>query len=437
MSACCAGFHPIGRIDDPRMSTAPPTKAKLFSRSAWRERNRLADLLRQETVGGMLLLIGAVVALVWANSPWSETYTAVSEFTFGPEALHLNLSVAQWASDGLLVLFFFAVGLELKHEFVAGELRDPRKAALPIVAAFGGVLAPALIYVLVNLGDSTALRGWAIPTATDIAFAVAVLAVLGRFLPAALRMFLLTLAVVDDLIAICIIALFYTEKLSFVPLVLALVPLGLFTLLVQRRVRAWWLLVPLALATWGLIHASGIHATVAGVLLGFAVPAMRREGEETSLAERFEHRVQPLSAGVAVPVFALFAAGVTFGGLGGLVDALGDPVALGVMAGLLLGKTVGICGTTFLMTRFTKAELDDGVAWPDMLGLSMLAGIGFTVSLLVGELSFGAAGERGELVKIAVLCGSLLSALLAAVVLRMRNRVYRRRHELEARKGAS
>ena len=161
----------------------------------------------------MLLLIGAVVALVWANSPWSETYTAVSEFTFGPEALHLNLSVAQWASDGLLVLFFFAVGLELKHEFVAGELRDPRKAALPIVAAFGGVLAPALIYVLVNLGDSTALRGWAIPTATDIAFAVAVLAVLGRFLPAALRMFLLTLAVVDDLIAICIIALFYTEEL--------------------------------------------------------------------------------------------------------------------------------------------------------------------------------------------------------------------------------
>ncbi len=145
------------------MSTAPPTKAKLFSRSAWRERNRLADLLRQETVGGMLLLIGAVVALVWANSPWSETYTAVSEFTFGPEALHLNLSVAQWASDGLLVLFFFAVGLELKHEFVAGELRDPRKAALPIVAAFGGVLAPALIYVLVNLGDSTALRGWASP----------------------------------------------------------------------------------------------------------------------------------------------------------------------------------------------------------------------------------------------------------------------------------
>lgn len=413
------------------MSSPPPAKTKLFSRSSWGEWRRVADILRQETVGGILLLIGAVVALVWANSPWSGAYTTVSEFTIGPHALHLDLSVAQWAADGLLAVFFFVVGVELKREFVVGDLRDPRKAAIPIVAAVGGVVMPAVIYVLVNLGDSSALRGWAIPTATDIAFAVAVLAVIGRFLPSALRMFLLTLAVVDDLIAICIIAVFYTEELSVGPLLLALVPLGLFTLLVQRRVRSWWLLIPLAVVAWALVHASGIHATVAGVLLGFAVPALKREGEAVSMAEHFEHRWRPVSAGVAVPIFALFAAGVAFGGLDGLVSALSDPVALGIMAGLLLGKAFGIFGTTFLMSRFTKAELDSDVAWVDVFGVAILAGIGFTVSLLVGELSFAPGDERGEVVKIAVLCGSLLSALIAAVVLRLRNRHYRKIHEKE------
>ncbi|OQO89477.1 Na+/H+ antiporter NhaA [Saccharomonospora piscinae] len=415
------------------MSTAPPTKNTMFSRTSWREWKRVADVLRLETVGGILLLAGAVIALVWANSPWSESYTTVSEFTFGPHALHLDLSVSHWAADGLLAIFFFVVGLELKREFVVGDLRDPRKAAIPIVAAVGGVVVPALIYVLVNLGDPSALRGWAIPTATDIAFAVAVLAVIGRFLPSALRMFLLTLAVVDDLIAIFIIAVFYTEELALVPLLLALVPLALFTFLVQRRVRAWWVLLPLALTAWALVHASGVHATVAGVLLGFAVPALLRKGEAVSLAEHFEHRFRPISAGVAVPIFALFAAGVSFGGLDGLTSALTDPVAIGIMAGLLLGKAIGIFGTTYLMGRFTRAELDSDVAWVDVFGIAVLAGIGFTVSLLVGELSFDAADERSELVKIAVLCGSLLSAAVAAVVLRLRNRTYRRIHEKETR----
>ncbi|CAM2830197.1 Na+/H+ antiporter NhaA [Saccharomonospora xinjiangensis] len=415
------------------MSNPPHTKTKLFSRTSWSEWKRVADILRQETVGGMLLLAGAVVALIWANSPLSDSYTAVRDFTIGPHALHLDLSVSQWAADGLLAIFFFVVGVELKREFVVGDLRDPRRAAIPIVAAVGGVILPALIYVLVNLGDASALRGWAIPTATDIAFAVAVLAVIGRFLPSALRMFLLTLAVVDDLIAICIIAVFYTEELSVVPLLLALVPLAVFTLLVQRRVRSWWLLIPLGLVTWALVHASGIHATVAGVLLGFAVPALKREGEAVSVAEHFEHRWRPISAGVAVPIFALFAAGVAFGGLDGLASALTDPVAIGIMAGLVLGKAVGIFGTTFLMSRFTRAELDSDVAWVDVFGIAVLAGIGFTVSLLVGDLSFGEGDERGETVKIAVLFGSLLAALIASVVLRMRNRHYRKIHEKETR----
>lgn len=417
------------------MSTTPSTRNSLFARTSRRDRSRVGDFLRQETVGGVLLLAGAVVALVWANSPWSGSYTAVSEFTLGPESLHLNLPLSQWAADGLLAIFFFTVGLELKSEFVAGDLRDPRRAALPIAAAFGGVLMPAVIYTLINLGDASALRGWAIPTATDIAFAVAVLAVIGRYLPSALRMFLLTLAVMDDLIAIVIIAVFYTDELSIVPLLLALVPLALFTLLVQRRVRSWWLLIPLAVTAWALVHSSGIHATVAGVLMGFAVPALKREGERTPLAQHFEHRWKPVSAGIAVPIFAVFAAGVAFGGFDGLVSALSDPVALGIMAGLLFGKTIGILGTTYLTSRFTKAELDDGVTWTDLLGISILAGIGFTVALLVGELSFGTSDDRGELVKIAVLCGSLLSALIATVLLRMRNRVYRRIREAGSSEG--
>ena len=223
----------------------------------------------------------------------------------------------------MLAIFFFVAGLELKREFVAGDLRDPRRGAVPIAAAVGGVIVPAVIYAMVNARAADgALEGWAIPTATDIAFALAVLAVIGRHLPSALRTFLLTLAVVDDLLAIVIIAVFYTEELAVAPLLGALVPLALFAVLVQRRVRSWWLLLPLAFATWALVHASGVHATVAGVLLAFAVPVVRSDragGPDAGrgLAEHFEHRFRPLSAGVAVPVFALMAAGVTLGGLAG------------------------------------------------------------------------------------------------------------------------
>ena len=192
-------------------------------------------------------------------------------------ALHLHLSVGQWAADGLLAIFFFVAGLELKREFVAGDLRDPRRAAIPVAAAISGVVVPALLYAVFNLGDSVSLKGWAIPTATDIAFALAVLAVISTHLPSGLRTFLLTLAVVDDLLAITIIAIFYTSSLSFVPLLLAIIPLGFFGFLVQKRVRSWYLLVPLAVLTWALVHASGIHATVAGVLLAFTVPVVRSE----------------------------------------------------------------------------------------------------------------------------------------------------------------
>jgi Na+:H+ antiporter, NhaA family len=421
------------------MSAPPPIPTRLLARGSWSEVSRITGVLRKETVGGVLLLVGTVIALSWANSPFSAAYEALRDFQVGPEALHLHLSLGAWAADGLLAIFFFVAGLELKREFVAGDLRDPRRAALPVAAAVGGMLVPALVYVVLNLGTGDgALRGWAIPTATDIAFALAVLAVISTHLPSALRTFLLTLAVVDDLLAITVIAIFYTSALSVGYLALALVPLALFGLLVQRRVRAWWVLLPLAVLTWGLMHASGVHATVAGVLLAFTVPVVRSDASGgpdagPGLAEHFEHRFRPLSAGVAVPVFAFFAAGVTVGGLSGLVDSLGDTVALGIVVALVVGNAIGITAATWLVARFTHARLDENLGWWDVLGLSLLGGIGFTVSLLIGELAYGATSVRDEHVKVGVLVGTLTAALLATLLLRLRNRRYQRIAEQEQR----
>ena len=419
-----------------------PDVPGILSRGSWSETRRITRILQKETVGGALLLAAAAVALIWAKSPWSASYHHLTAMRIGTDdfGLHLNLSLGSWAADGLLAIFFFVVGLELKREFVAGDLRDPVRAALPIAAAVGGMVVPALIFLAFTAGAGDgAARGWAIPTATDIAFAVAVLAVLSTHLPGALRTFLLTLAVVDDLLAITVIALFYTAKVNVAALLAALIPLILFAVLVQRRVRSPWILVPIALATWALVHESGVHATVAGVLLGFMVPVLRSErdarrtGEDDGpgLAEYFEHLIRPVSAGLAVPIFAFFAAGVTFGGYDGLVTSLRDPIALGIVAGLVVGKTVGIFATTRLVAKITRAELDSSLGWIDVLGVSMLAGIGFTVSLLIGELAYGDDGAAQSVVKVAVLCGSLLAALLAAIVLRIRNRHYRTVFELE------
>jgi NhaA family Na+:H+ antiporter len=418
-------------VPDP-LDRPSPHRLRLFGRGAWPEASRIADILRRETIGGVLLLSAALLALVWANSPWSGAYAAIRDARFGPAWAGLDLSVGQWAADGLLAVFFFVAGLELKREFVAGDLREPRRAVVPIAAAVGGVIVPAVIFTLVTrVEPGGAGRGWAIPTATDIAFALAVLAVIGRHLPSALRTFLLTLAVVDDLIAIAIIAVFYTDRLAVLPLLAALLPLGLFTVLAQRRIRKWWLLLPLAVTAWALMHASGVHATVAGVLLGFAVPVIRSDragGPDAGpgLAEHFERRFRPLSSGLAVPVFAFFSAGVTVGGFTGLGAALSDRVTIGIVAGLVIGKPVGIMAATGAVARFTRADLDDGLAWIDVFGLAVLAGIGFTVSLLVGELAFGSGTALDDHVKVGVLTGSVTAALLATILLRIRNRTYRR-----------
>jgi NhaA family Na+:H+ antiporter len=419
------------------MSQPPPRSAArtVFGRVSSSERSRVGDILRKETVGGALLLLATVTALVWVNSPVASSYTALRDHTVGPGALHLDLSLGEWAADGLLAVFFFVVGLELKREFVAGDLRDPRRAALPILAALGGVIAPAVVYLLVNLDTGHgALDGWAIPTATDIAFALAVLAIISTHLPAGLRTFLLTLAVVDDLVAVTIIAVVFTSDLHLLPLAGSLVPLGLFGLAVQRRIRSWWLLLPLAATTWGLVHASGIHATVAGVLLGFTVPVVRSQaagGPDAGpgLAEHLEHRLRPLSACVAVPVFAFFAAGVEIGGLTGLRESLSDPVAMGIVAGLVLGKPLGVFGTTYLVARFSHASLDDDLGWLDVLGVAMLAGIGFTVALLIGDLAFASGSATDQHVKVGILAGSLLAASLAAALVKHRDRTHRLRQD--------
>lgn len=419
-------------------SPSAPQRSSVLGRGSYAEVLRIGEILRKETVGGILLVAAAVIALIWANSPASDSYFALRDFRIGFEPWHLELSLGAWAADGLLAIFFFLVGLELKREFVAGDLRQFSKSVVPIAAAVGGVAVPAVIYALINLTSPGTLRGWAIPTATDIAFAVAVLAIIGSHLPSALRIFLLTLAVVDDLLAISIIAVFYSSNIQAGPLLLALIPLAVYTFLAQKYRRffgtkpaaAWVILLPLGVITWALVHASGIHATVAGVLLGFAIPVIRSQASGgpaagPGLSEIFEHRFRPISAGIAVPVFAFFSAGVAVGGRDGLISALTDPVAIGIIVALVLGKPIGILGTTWLLTKATRASLDRSLKWIDVFGMSLLAGIGFTVSLLVAELSFGQGSAHDDHAKVGILAASLLAALLAAAVLGTRNRQYR------------
>ncbi|MGD6752986.1 Na+/H+ antiporter NhaA [Streptomyces sp. BH105] len=415
--------------------SAPKNKPvrKALGRLSLPERTFVADALRTETVGGVLLLVAAVAALVWSNIPGlHDSYEAVSDFHLGPGALGLNLSIEHWAADGLLAIFFFVAGMELKRELVAGDLRDPKAAALPVVAALCGMAMPAIVYVVVNAFGGGSVSGWAVPTATDIAFALAVLAVIGTSLPSALRAFLLTLAVVDDLFAILIIAIFFTDDLNFAALGGAFLGLAVFWLLLRKRVRGWYVYVPLALVIWGLMYNSGVHATIAGVAMGLMLRCHREEGEEQSPGEHIEHLVRPLSAGLAVPLFALFSAGVAVSG-GALGDVFTQPETLGVVLGLVVGKALGIFGGTWLTARFTKASLSDELVWPDVFAVASLAGIGFTVSLLIGELAFTDDPLLTDEIKASVLVGSLISAVLASVLLKIRNAKYRSLYEAENR----
>ncbi|MEV0648168.1 Na+/H+ antiporter NhaA [Phytomonospora sp. NPDC050363] len=411
-----------------------PDRRTFFGLLPLIERRVVTRALRTETVGGVVLLVAAVVALAWANSPWAASYESVRDFHFGFPAIGLDLSVGHWTSDGLLTLFFLVAGIELKRELLVGELRKPAAAALPVIAAFCGVVLPALIYVAIVGASGGKLHGWAVPMATDIAFALAVLAVIGTSLPAAVRAFLLTLAVVDDIFAILVIAVFYSGTLDFAALGAAVAALVVFWLLQRFHVRGWWFYVPLGLVIWGLTYTSGVHATVAGVAMGLLLRTKadpRHDRDEDPPGERTEHLLRPLSAGVAVPLFALFAAGVSvsFDALNGVFTR---PEPLGVVAGLVLGKAVGVFLGTYLAARFTRASLNSELGWGDVFAVAVLAGIGFTVSLLIAELAFDDE-VMIEQAKAAVLVGSLIAALLAALLLRRRNQIYRRIYEEEER----
>jgi len=393
-------------------------KKRAFPRVLGRERAFLADTLRAETTGGLLLLAAAVVALAWANSPWQDAYHHLREVEVGP------LTVEAWASDGALTLFFFLAGVELKRELVVGTLSRLSEAVVPVVAALAGMVLPAIIYLVVNLvADNGRPQGWAVPTATDIAFALAVLAIVGSSLPSALRAFLLTLAVVDDFGAILVIAVFFSHGFHLFALLAAVGLIAVWYLLQWRRIRTPFLYVPVALGAWWFMHESGIHATIAGVTLGLVTRVVADPGEEHAPAERIEHRLRPWSAGVAVPLFALFAAGVTLSG-SAVREMLTDPVAIGVVAGLLFGKVIGVFGGSWLTARFTRAELNADLAWRDVAAVSVLAGIGFTVALLIAQLAFSGDVAQIERAKAAVLIASLLAALIAALLLSRRNSEY-------------
>lgn len=382
-----------------------------------------ARYLRTETTGGLILLGATAIALLWANSPIDDVYRALRDFRLGPGFLHLNLTIGDWAKDGLLALFFFVAGLELKRELVVGELSRLKQAVLPVVAAIGGMIVPALVALAIGWGTPGIERAWAIPVATDIAFALGVLALTASNLPSSARVFLLSLAVVDDLGAILVIAILFTAKFDLVAAGVAVVSLALYAYLQHKRVRSAWLYVPLVLITWIAVHSAGIHATIAGVALGLLTRVRPDKNEEEAPAIRLEHRLQPWSAAVAVPLFALFAAGIKVD-----ADSLGQvfttALPLAVLIALVGGKLLGILGASLLAVRFKLAELPRGMGWRDIGALSILGGVGFTVSLLIADLALD--GDAVELAKAAVLIASLIASLAAAGLLLHRSRVHAR-----------
>ncbi|MBL1073611.1 Na+/H+ antiporter NhaA [Nocardia sp. 2] len=401
-------------------------------------RSELARYLRTETFGGALLLIAAAGALIWVNSPWGASYETMINTKLAIPALHLDLTLADWTKDGLLAVFFFVAGLELKRELVVGELAERKKATLPIIAAFGGVLLPALIAIGVGWGVEGMDRGWAIPVATDIAFALAVLAMTGSRIPAGARVFLLSLAVVDDLIAIILIAVLFTTTLKFLWLLIAILCFAGWAGAQKLRWSNPVVYVPLALVAWYALHEAGIHATLAGVILGLLtrVRPDPDEDEHCVPAANLEHFFQPISAALCVPLFALFASGVPLNSEV-FSELFVNRLSLAVILGLLVGKTLGIFGFSWLAVRVGLAEKPADLYYRDMFALSVLGAIGFTVSLLVAELALADVGDGSavELAKAAVLLTSLAASLAGSALLLRRGRAHQARRDERALQG--
>ena len=381
-------------------------------------RRRLSERLRDETTGGVLLIISAIFAIAWANSPWSDSYQNLISVKCGIHNFQLPLSI--WAADFLLAIFFLVVGIELKHEFVAGSLSSVKKAVVPFLAAFGGMAMSAIIFLLFNHGLVTA-SAWGIPISTDIAFALAILAIAGRQLPAPLRIFLLTLAVVHDLGAIVVIAIFYGHGFHLRAFVIALVLIAVFAALQKFGVQSVAAYIPLALASWYFMYESGIHATVAGVLLGLSMRVAKNDGELQSPAHRTEHVLRPISAGLCVPLFALMSAGVDLDGVK-FHDVITSSLTLGIVFGLVIGQPVGVLAGTFIGTRFTGKRLPSGLKWADVIVVGTLASIGFTVALLVSAVSFGSDPQLLVISKCALVLTNLVAVASSVTAMKIRAR---------------
>jgi Na+:H+ antiporter, NhaA family len=369
-----------------------------------------------EAAGGLLLVVAALVALLASNSPLAWLYDGFLHTPVGVRVgdLALDKSLLHWINDGLMAIFFFLVGLEIKRELLQGELSTFGQAVLPAIAAIGGMVAPAIIYVAINTGDPVALRGWAIPTATDIAFAVGVLALLGPRIPSSLKIFLLALAIIDDLGAIIIIALFYTDNLSLLSLSLALAGIVVLAALNARGVTRLAPYLLTGIFIWVCVLKSGVHATLAGVAVALAIPLTSRAEGEPSLLEQLEESLHPWVAFAVLPLFAFANAGVSLQGLS--LENLLEPIPLGIAAGLFAGKAIGVFGATWIAVMGGLAGKPDGATWLQILGIALLSGIGFTMSLFIGMLAFPDPAEAASL-RLGVLTGSLLSAVAGYLVL--------------------
>jgi len=379
----------------------------------------LERLFKHEAAGGIALMAAAVAALIVANSGFSEIYDAVlgAYLAVTIDGAGLEKPLILWINDGLMAIFFFLIGLELKREMLEGKLRNPRDVMLPGMAAVGGMAVPALVFVALNWSSPETLKGWAIPAATDIAFALGLLALVGSRAPAALKVFLLTLAILDDLGAILIIALFYTAELKVLYLLLALAPLAAMGWLNARGAHRVAPILLLGVVLWVLVLKSGVHATLAGVVTAFFIPLRDRWGK--SPLHSLVHGLHPWVAFFIVPVFAFANAGVSMSGIG--VDAITSPLTLGIVAGLVIGKQVGVLGASWLIVKSGLAKLPYGVTWMHIYGISALAGIGFTMSLFIGGLSFADPALMNE-VRLGVLTASLISAIIGYTVLMLSTR---------------
>jgi NhaA family Na+:H+ antiporter len=384
-------------------------------------RSTLREFLASEATGGILLMAAAAAAMLVANSAWGLDYFHFLHAVTGPELTPKlgPMTVHLWINDGLMAIFFLLVGLEIKREFVDGHLSTWADRRLPVIAAAAGMIVPAAIYLMVAGGDSALVRGWAIPAATDIAFAIGVLAILGSRAPASLKLFLTTVAIVDDMGAVAIIALFYTAELKITALVAAAVIWLAMMALNRLRVNALWPYLILAALLWYATLLSGVHATIAGVMAAFAIPFRRTAGApeaEDSALHRLEHALAKPVAFLIVPLFGFANAGVSLEGVG--LSSLAAPLPLGIALGLFVGKQLGIFGSVWAAVKFGIAARPKDASWAQLYGVALLCGIGFTMSLFIGGLAFTDAAQ-GDAVKIGVLMGSLLSAVAGYLVLRM------------------